>query len=80
MSAKAFQFNRVISYPYQFGFDSTRLNKTFLGSDPYGITFESDPVWVWIADPNRFQSIESRVNGRPIRYSLDTDSFGSDLV
>ena len=80
MSTKDFQFNSVTSYPYQFGSDPTRLHETFLGSDPNGITFKSDPVWVRIADPNGFGSVESRVNARPIRYSLGTDPFGSDLV
>ena len=80
MSTKDFQFNSVTSYPYQFGSDPTRLHETFLGSDPNGITFESDPVWVRIADPNEFGSVESRVNARPIRYSLGTDPFGSDLM
>ena len=80
MSTKDFQFNRVISYPYQFGSDPTRLHETFLGSDTNGITFESDPVWVRIADPNEFGSVESRVNARPIRYNLGTDPFRSDLV
>ena len=78
MSTKDFQFNRVTLYPYQFGSDPTRLHETFLGSDPNGITFESDPVWVRIVDPNGFGSVESRVNARPIRYSMGTD--GSDLV
>ena len=54
--------------------------RDFLGSDPNGITFESDPIWVRIADPNGFGSVESRVNARPIRHSLGTDPFGSDLV
>ena len=80
MSRKAFQFNRVTSYPYQFGFDPTRLHETFLGSDPNGIPIESDPVWVRIADPNGFGSVESRVNAMPFCYSLGTDPFGSDLV
>ena len=80
MSTKDFQFNSVTSYPYQFGSDPTRLHETFLGSDPNGITFESDPVWVRIADPNGFGSVESRVNARPIRYTLGKDPFGSDLV
>ena len=65
--------------PYPFGSDPTRLHETFLGSDPNGITFESDLVWVRRADPNGFGSVESRVNARPIRYSLGTDPFGSDL-
>ena len=80
MSAKDLQFNRVTSYPYQFGSDPTRLHENFLGSDPNGITYESDPIRVRIADPNGFGSVESRVNARPIRYSLGTDPFGSDLV
>ena len=80
MSIKDFQFNRVTSYPYQFGSDPTRLHETYLGSDPNGIIFESDPVWVRIADPNGFGSVESHVNARPIRYSLDTDPSGSGLV
>ena len=70
MSTKDFQFSRVISYPYQFGSDHTRLHETCLGSDPNGITLESDPVWVRIANPNGLGSVESRVNARPIRYSL----------
>ena len=80
MSTKDFQFNCVISYPYQFGSDPTRLHETFLGSDPHGITFESDPVWVRIADPNGLGSVESGIKARPIRYTLGTDPFGSDLV
>ena len=80
MSTKDFQFNGVTFYPYQLGSDPTRLHETFLGSDPNGITFESDPVWVRIADPNEFGSVESRANARPIRYSLGTDPFGSDLL
>ena len=80
MSTKDFQFNRVTSYPYQYGSDHTRLHETCLGSDPNGITVESDPVWVRIADPNRFGSVESRVNAGPIRYTLGADPFGSDLV
>ena len=51
-----------------------------MGSDQTGIIFKSDPVWVRIADPNGFGSVESRVNARPIRYTLGTDPFGSDLV
>ena len=51
-----------------------------MGSDPNWITFESDPFWVRIADPNGFESVESRVNARPIRYTLSTDPFGSDLM
>ena len=35
-------------------------------------TFESYPVWVRIADPNRFGSVESSVNARPFRFSLGT--------
>ena len=65
---------------YLFGSDPTRLHETFLGLDPNGITFESDPVWVPIADPNGFGAVESRVNARPIRYTLGTDPIGSDLV
>ena len=80
MSTKDFHLNGVTFYPYQFGSDPTRLHETFLGSDPNGITFESDPVWVRIADPNGFGSVEPCVNARPIRYSLGTDPFGSDLV
>ena len=80
ISTKNFQFNCLTSYLYQFGSDPTRLRETFLGSDPNGITFESDPVWVRIADPNGFRSVESRENARPILYSLGTDPFGSDLV
>ena len=80
MSTKDIQFNRVTSYSYQFGSDPARLHETFLGSDPNGITFESDPVWVRIADPNGFGSVESRVTARPIRHNLGTDPFGSDLV
>ena len=114
MSTKYFQFNRVTSYPYQFGSDPTRLNETFLGSDQNGITSkvipfgQRDPLkssenqtkcvlcqwhlrrsneeWtemgicVRIADPNCFRSIESRVNARPIRYSLGTDPLACDLV
>ena len=78
MSTKDFQFNGVTFYPYQFGSDPTRLHETFLGSDPNGITFESDPVWVRIADPNVFGSVESSVNARPIRYSLGTQAFSFD--
>ena len=66
--------------PYPFESDPTRLQETFLGSYPNGITFESDPVWVRIADPDGFGSVGSRVNARPIRYSLGADPFGSDLV
>ena len=80
MSAQNFLFNRVTSYPYQLGSDPTRLQETFLGSDPKGTTFESDPVWVRIADPNGIGSVEACVNTRPIRYSLSTDSFGSHPV
>ena len=80
MSTKDFQFNRVTSNPYQFGSDPTCLHETFLESDPNGITFESDPFWVQIADPNGVGSVESRTNARPIRYSLGTDPFGSNLV
>ena len=80
MSTNDFQFNRVTSYWYQFGSDPTCLHETFLGSDPIGITFESDPVFARIADPNGFGSFESRVKVRPIRYGLGTDPFGSDLV
>ena len=80
MPTKAFLFNRVTSYPYPFGSYPIRLQETFLGSDPNEITFESDPVWVRIADPNGFGSVESRENARPIRYSLGTDPFGSDLA
>ena len=80
MSTKDFQFNRLTAYPYRSGSDPNRLHETFLGSDPNGINFESDPVCVRIADPNGFGSVKSRVNARPIRYSLDTDPFGSDLV
>ena len=80
MSTKDFQLNRVTSYHNQFGSDPTRLHETFLGSHPNGITLESDPVWVRIADPNGFGSIESRVNARPIRYSLGMDPFGSDPI
>ena len=47
---------------------------------PNCISLESDPVWVRIADPNGFGSVEARVNASPIRYSLGTDPFGSDLV
>ena len=76
----AFQFYGVTSYPYQFGSDPTRLHDTFLALDPNGITLEGDPVWVRIADPNGFGSVESCVNARPIRYSVGTDPIGSDLV
>ena len=60
MSTKDFQFKRVTSYPYQFGPDPILLHETFLESDQNGITFENDPVWVRIADPNAFGP---RVNG-----------------
>ena len=66
--------------PYPFGSHPTRLRETFSGSYPNGITFESDPIWVLIADPNGFRSVWSRVNARPIRYSLGEDPFGTDLV
>ena len=70
-----------MSLPIHTSYDHpTHLHVTFLGSDPNGITFESEPIWVWIADPNGFGSVESRVNVRPIRYSLGTDPFESDLV
>ena len=39
-----------------------------------------DPVWVRITDPNGFGSVVSRVNAKPIRYSIGTDRFGSNLV
>ena len=65
---------------YPFGSDPILLHETFLASHPNGIIFESDPVWVTIADPNGFESIESRVNARRIRYSLGTDPCGSDLA
>ena len=65
---------------YPFVSDHARSHETFLRSDPCGITFERDPVWVRIADPNGFGAVGSRVNARPIRYSLGTDPFGSDLV
>ena len=55
-----------------------RLHETFLVSDPNEIPFESDTVWVRIADPNGLQSVRSRVNARLIRYSLGTDPLGSD--
>ena len=80
MLTKDFQFYRLTSNPYQFVSDPTRSHGTFLGSDPNGITFESDPIWVRIADPNVFGFVESRVNARNIRYSLGTDPFGSDLM
>ena len=80
MLTKAFQFNRATSYPYWFGSNRTRLQETILGSDPNGITFESDLVRVRIADPNWFGSVECHVNARPIHYSLGMDLFGSDLV
>ena len=70
MPTKDFQFNRVTSYPYQFGSDPTRLHETFLGLDPNGITFENDPVWGRTADPNGLRSAEFRVEARPIRYGL----------
>ena len=62
------------------GTDPILSHETFLGSDAIGITVESDPVWVRIADPNGFGSVSSLANARPIRYSLGTDPFGSDLV
>ena len=80
MSKNAFQFNRITSDPYKLGSDPIRSHETFLGSDPNGITFESDPVWVRIADPNGFGSVEFGVNARPIRYILGIDPFASDLV
>ena len=80
MSTKAFQFIRVTSYSNQFESDSICLHENFLGSDPNGITFESDPVWVRIADPKGLESFNSCVNARPFRYSLGTDPFGSNLV
>ena len=63
-----------------FGSDPTQVHETFLRSDGNGITFESYPVWVRIADPNGFGFVEWLVNARPIRYCLGTDPFGSDLV
>ena len=51
-----------------------------MGSLPNVINSECDHVWVPIADPNGFESVESRVNTRPVRYSLGTDPFGSDLM
>ena len=32
----------LMSYPYRFVSDPTHLHETFMGSDPNGITFESD--------------------------------------
>ena len=67
------------SYPYQFGSDlsdPSRLHETFLGSDPNGITFESDPIWVRIADPNGIGSVRSRVNATIKRASLGSDPYG----
>ena len=43
-------------------------------------TLENDPIWVRIADPNVFAPVVSRVNTRPIRYNLGTDSFRSDPI
>ena len=80
MSTKDFQFNRLISYPYQFGSDPRKVSCKPVGSDPNGITFISDPVWARIADPNGFGSVESRVNARPIRYTLGADPFERGLV
>ena len=80
MSTKVFQFNRVTSYPYQFGSNPARLYNILLETDPNVITFESDPAWVRIADQNGFGSVESSVNERPIRYSLGTDPFACDLM
>ena len=66
--------------PYPHGYYPIRFHEAFFGSDPNGITFESDPVWVRIADLNGFGSVRSRVNVMPIRYSLGTDPFRSDLL
>ena len=63
-----------------FRSDPTRLHESFLRLDPNEIAFKSDPVRVWIADPNGFRSVRSLVNARPIRYSLGADQFGPDLV
>ncbi len=54
-------------YPYPFGSKPSRLYKTFLGSDPCGVPFESNPERVRIADPNGIRSIRSRVNASPSR-------------
>ena len=44
-STKVFQFFSVTTYPYQFGSAPIHLQETFLASDLYRTTFESDPVW-----------------------------------
>ena len=51
MSTTAFQLFCVTAYLYQFGSVPTCLREAFLGLDPNGIIFKSDPVWVRIADP-----------------------------
>ena len=65
MSVKAIQFYRVTFYPYKFGSIPNCLRETFLESVPNWMTFESDPVWVRIANPNGFRSVGSRANARP---------------
>ena len=75
MSAKAFQFHRVTSYPYQLGSDPTRLHETFLGWDRNGITFESDTVWIPIADPNVLGPVRSSGNKRkayPLQFGYES--------
>ena len=56
---------------------SSRLHWTSTGTDPNGYTFESDPNLVWIADPHRYRSSGSSVNGKPICTLIGTDPFGS---
>ena len=69
MSTNDFQFNRVTSYPYQFGSDPTRLHEIFWGSDPNGITFESDPVC--LGTDSRFKWVRiRRVPCKRKAYSL----------
>ena len=59
MSTKIFQFYHVSCYMWQFGSAPIRLQETSFRSGANRITFESDPVWVRMADPNGCGSLGS---------------------
>ena len=80
MATNAFKYSRVTSYSHHFGSAPIRLQDTVLRLEQDGITFEFNPVWVRVADPNGCRSVNRRVKAKPIRYSLDTDTIGSDLL
>ena len=64
-------FSFIASFPIRTSSDPIpAFKRDLFGIRSNGITYESDPTWVWIADPDGFTSVGSRVLFLSIHVNL----------